>query len=157
MKPVIIPQWTQQDIKRPLDLWIRWSTEQLEKALIYIGIQITNDARTRTKINSEAKVYPHAKTGYYDITANLRSSIGFVILKNKKEIKKDFKGKLKGKSQGLSSALEVANQYNGLVLCIVAGMHYAVYVESRGYDVISNSIPLKSEVESRIKRLTGAK
>lgn len=157
MKPVLIQNWNRTDIQRPLSLFMLVKSEQLEKALKFIGIEIVNEARTKTIINSTNKVYPHEKTGYYDITANLRSSIGFVLLKNKKQVAKDFKGNADGKSKGLKSAIEVANQFNGLVLCVVAGMHYAVYVESKGYNVISSSLPLKATVEKKLKRLTGAK
>lgn len=152
------------DFEKDVDKFISISKDKMIIALSYIGAEITNSAKSNTalqggfklsKNNKKQYIYPHDKNGFYDITANLRSSIGFVILDSKKTIEQSFEGEQEGVNKGLEQALTVANSYNGLVLVISAGMEYAVYVEARGYDVISNSIPLKSEVESLLKLFTG--
>ncbi len=90
---------------------------------------------------------------YKDQTNNLRSSIGFVIYFNGQSIYRDFQksgsgiggegvdasGK-QGQLQGESLADKVAAKYaSGFVAVIVAGMDYALYVEAKGYDVLTGS------------------
>jgi len=151
----LIPQFTQKDVQKDIEIFLNARLPLIEDALNYIGMQFVSNARQNTKL--QGKTYPHAETGFYDHTANLRSSIGYVVTKNKRQVEKNFKGKGTGKRTGLSKALEIAQQHNGYVLSVVAGMEYAVYVEAKGYDVISNSAPLKSEVERIIKQFTGLK
>lgn len=91
---------------------------------------------------------------YTDRTGNLRSSIGYVILVDGKQLSENFEyfppgdrtKKPKGKS-GQSKAKEVIKEIKtnfprGIVLICVAGMEYAAAVESRGYDVITASSDL---------------
>ncbi|MEE9408268.1 MAG: hypothetical protein V3V28_09355 [Polaribacter sp.] len=79
---------------------------------------------------------------YKDITGNLRSSIGYIILKDGKIIDKNFEGEKEGKNQGQKVAKEVAEQHpDGYVLIGVAGMQYAAYVEAKSFDVITGSAP----------------
>ena len=80
---------------------------------------------------------------FNDRTANLRSSIGYIILKDGEEVDSLFEGeKSKGITQGKKAAKEVASQYpTGFVLIGVAGMDYAAAVESKGFDVITGSAP----------------
>ena len=52
-----------------------------------------------------------------------------------------------GVTKGLNLADEAAAQHsNGIVLIVTAGMQYALYVETMGYDVLSGSIPNRSAV-----------
>lgn len=79
----------------------------------------------------------HAKSNgtYKDRTANLRNSIGYVVLLNG-EIKR--KSNISGLNQ--STVDSVKGRYpQGVVLVVVAGMKYAVYVERKGYDVLSGA------------------
>tara|TARA_R110002020_G_scaffold318905_7_gene534539 strand:- start:997 stop:1425 length:429 start_codon:yes stop_codon:yes gene_type:complete len=95
------------------------------------------------------------QTGNYsDRTGNLRSSIGYIILQDGKEVKSSFIGTTNdGTEQGYKTAREVALDYpKGMVLIGVAGMGYAAAVESRGYDVITGSAPNSND----IKDLLGA-
>ncbi|MDB0602359.1 hypothetical protein PL373_14655 [Tenacibaculum maritimum] len=79
---------------------------------------------------------------YKDRTGNLRSSIGYIILKDGKIINKNFEGEKEGKNQGQKVAKEVAEQHpDGYVLIGVAGMQYAAYVEAKSFDVITGSAP----------------
>ena len=148
-----------KDIEPDLDFFIEENIGELKKALKYIGSEFVANARKKTKIKSKNKVYPHAETGFYDHTGNLRSSIGYLIEENGKEYKKKFNKVADGdvgKDKGVESAKKIAEQYNGLVLCVVAGMEYGLYVESKGYDVISSSKPTRSEVEEFFKELSEA-
>ncbi len=90
---------------------------------------------------------------YIDHTGNLRSSIGYVVLKNGRTISRDFQmSNKKGtdKVTGLSTvkklSSEIASLYPlGYVLIGLAGMKYAVYVEAmENKDVIGFAVE-KSE------------
>lgn len=154
----LIPNFSQKDVKKDIELFLNVRLPLIEKSLNYIGIEFVKKARTSTKLTAKPPfTYPHESTGFYDHTANLRSSIGYVITKNRKKVRQDFQGEGEGKNTGLQKGLEIAKQYSGYALVVVAGMEYAVYVEAKGYDVISNSIPMKLEVETLIKNLTGLK
>jgi hypothetical protein len=84
---------------------------------------------------------------YTDRTGNLRSSIGYVIYNNGQKISESFTANAgkeggDGGTTGVKSGTQIANEAakswgTGIVAVIVAGMDYALYVESKGYDVIT--------------------
>ena len=86
-------------------------------------------------------------------TNNLRSSIGYVIVKDGNVLFEDFKKTgdgtkedgTKGIVNGKKLAMSVAPKVNGIALVCVAGMNYAIYVEAKGFDVISGSV-LQTEI-----------
>lgn len=91
---------------------------------------------------------------YSDYTGNLRSSIGYVILKDGKVIDQNFQvegrgyDKHTGKLQAMQFVNEISVNYpEGLVLIGVAGMSYAAAVESKGYDVITGSAPTNDDLK----------
>ena len=104
----------------------------------YIGEEFVNKARTNNT--------------YQDQTGNLRSSIGYVIAKNGRIIKRNFEQRgdaNEGVTLGLNLADKAVAEYpNGIVLIVTAGMNYGLYVESMGYDVLTGSIPNRSQVLS---------
>lgn len=80
---------------------------------------------------------------YKDQTGNLRSSKGYVILKNGEQIYENFKTQ-KGGKKGVDEAKKIVNEAianfpRGYVIIGVAGMDYAAAVESKGLDVITGS------------------
>lgn len=85
---------------------------------------------------------------YTDRTSNLRSSIGFMIKDNGRVIAENFQHAGAGTADGSNgiakakSAAEKASMLYGdqLIAVIVAGEDYAVYVESKGFDVITGSM-----------------
>lgn len=84
-----------------------------------------------------------AEVGYTDRTGNLRSSTGYVVAKDGKVINSDFKKVLDG-SEGLQKGIEHAEKVlkdyqKGYVLIVVAGMEYALAVESHGRDVLTSA------------------
>lgn len=87
-----------------------------------------------------------------DQTGNLQSSIGYVIAKDGKVLKETITGvgdgqKPEGKEEGQRLAQAVIRENsNGWVLVGVAGMEYGIYVEARGKDVISGSVPETTEL-----------
>lgn len=86
---------------------------------------------------------------YEDQTGDLRSSIGYVIFHDGEEVANYFgaTATTEGLTQGLAAARSQTDIYNrpGIVIIIVAGMDYASYVESTGYDVLSGSLAHFSE------------
>jgi hypothetical protein len=116
---------------------------QLEQVLIAdlqkVGESFVSNARTNGS--------------YKDRTGNLRNSVGYIILKNGESIFENFQqtvtGTIKGKevpngvTVGEEFAQKAASEFpSGIVLIVVAGMNYAVYVESKGFDVITGSSQL---------------
>lgn len=85
------------------------------------------------------------KATFNNITWNLRSSIGYLIIFNGQVLEsyfKDLKDGTEGQEVGKDYALFVAkliDEGEGLAMALVAGEEYAFFVESKGKDVISGS------------------
>jgi hypothetical protein len=87
------------------------------------------------KCVNHARLIP-AEIGYHDRTGALRSSTGYSIFKDGILVDNNYKG----------------NNEQGIV---VAGMEYALYVESTGRDVLTSAEQLaKMEMPKMIKQLT---
>ena len=86
---------------------------------------------------------------YNDITGNLRSSIGYVIVNNGKVVVRGgaqrFGGSqgsgARGVSEGKKLLAKLTSEFpTGIVLIVCAGMEYAVYVEDiYGKDVLTSA------------------
>lgn len=115
----------------------------------------------RMKIAGEEAVnYARSINTYKDRTGNLRSSIGYVIFKNGARVfGSDFnkvKDGEKGTETGETLANKVASEFSGrgFVLVVVAGMNYAFYVETKGYDVLTGAeIKTKTKLDGALKRI----
>ncbi len=120
--------------------------------------KIENAILTTLQYVGESFVKNARENGTYtDRTGNLRSSIGYVILKDGHQLYDNFQKSLKGKRKkekgaeaiidgetGKARAAEVAKEIaaqhpKGFVLIVVAGMDYAAAVESKNYDVLTAS------------------
>lgn len=80
--------------------------------------------------------------GFHDRTGNLRSSMGYVVCKDGKPINIAFNAILggnEGAKTGQKLAETLAQNKEGYVLIVVAGMKYAVYVEALGRDVLTTA------------------
>lgn len=101
---------------------------------------------------------------YKDRTANLRNSIGYVVVKDGKITRTQFESQGRGEEWsskdeegekvGLRLAKELAKEFSeGYALIVVAGMEYASYVEDvHGLDVLRPSENLaKSELDTIAK------
>lgn len=107
--------------------------EMLDKAVDAMTLACLNTVAAARQLNT-----------YTDRTGNLRSSIGYVVYKDGVEASSNFEAHgvsesgSTGVSEGEQLARDVASKYgNQVVAVLVAGMSYAVYVESKGFDVIS--------------------
>lgn len=139
----IKPLFTRSSIAQEFKLIQQRHDEALLRGLNRVGLQFVIDARSSDT--------------YKDQTGNLRSSIGYIILHNGKELKSDFtqagagSDKTTGKAAGEAIAAEVAAKYSkGFVLIVVAGMNYAAAVEAMGYDVLTNSA---FKAEAAVKKM----
>lgn len=134
-----------------IQAYINQQAARAEKAIInaynFAGLEFVRAARLKTRDDG----------GFGDITGNLRSSIGYIILKDGKQLSDNFTpsdfgtDRETGLSTGLEYAIEIGqNFHKGFVLICVAGMNYAAAVESKGRDVITGST---LELQTRLKQL----
>lgn len=135
-----------------IDKQIELATKKMQKDIIrvlrFVGEKAVNEARMN-------------KT-YQDRTANLRNSTGYVIVFNNQVVHQDFSVSASGTERstddgvqiGREFALQLANNYPDIALIVVAGMNYAAYVESRGYNVLTSAEQLaKVQVPLLLKQL----
>lgn len=119
----------------------------IEKALIYQLEYLVAELENHAKENGE----------YNDQTANLRSSIGGVVLKDGRPVTyRGFTGTEEGKKTGMEFINSLIGKFqSGYVVLIVAGMEYATYVEDMyGLNVLKKTeLQMKSEIDRIIKRL----
>ena len=134
----LTPLYTSNDVKEVFDTFVEDVDVQLIQLFAYVGEEFVNQARNiRT---------------YKDRTGNLRSSIGYVVALDGEVKIGDFEGTGEGKARAKELVKEVlSDSSTGIVLIGVAGMQYASYVESKGYDVISGSVPKASKILKELK------
>lgn len=101
---------------------------------------------------------------YRDITGNLRSSIGYVVLRDGKVMTKAIVERTKDGTEGAKQLEELLpklqSEYRtGFALIVVAGMNYAAYVEDIHHRVVLSSAKLKAEelAKELLNRLFKAK
>lgn len=134
------------DIGLRIEAGVEIKVKALITMLCYVGEQCIKEARENGS--------------YRDQTGNLRSSIGYAVLRDGNVIQKNYAGKTgegyAGEAEGksfLKQKIGLAPK-KGLVLIVTAGMNYAEYVEAMGYNVLS-SAELKAEylVRTMLTRL----
>jgi hypothetical protein len=131
-------------LKVNIDNMMKRSFEDLQKE---IDIRVTRVFQIASK---EAVTFAKTQHGYTQQTGALNSSTGFQLYKDGTLIDSYFEqsqggddkdgAKSKGLAAGEKAASERASQL-GAHICavIVAGMPYAIYVESKGYDVLTGA------------------
>ncbi len=123
----LIPRFNNMDVLMELQKGYRTIENGIIKVFQFVGEEFVTDARNMTK----------PEGGFGDVTGNLRSSIGYFILKDGVVINEN----LQGTAEGISSAKEILGSIpkgSGYQLIGVAGMEYASAVESRGLNVITS-------------------
>ncbi len=125
----IKPRFKTEDIKKAIAIRKQRIEDAIQLRLIKVGEQFVANARN--------------KADFTDRTGNLRSSIGYIVMKNAKIIESNFEQRAGG-PEGVEEARKVMEELkqkfpSGFVLIGVAGMDYAAAVESRGFDVITSS------------------
>jgi hypothetical protein len=127
----LTPMFTDAQVRRWTDKFKDRAEDAMLQALIYAGENFVKLAREHGE--------------YRDITGNLRSSIGYVVVKDGQVASENYQQAEKGsdKSTGVQQSRRLARDLalthnQGFVLIGVAGMDYAVYVENiKNKDVIS--------------------
>ncbi len=123
-KGVIVSKTDMRKLREGLNMKMKGISDLIIKQLSYIGEQAVKTARDNGKYN--------------DITGNLRSSIGYMVLYDGKPVvygaSKQYSGKEGNGEQGAPAAEALLNKLQakfpwGIVLIICAGMNYAAYVE----------------------------
>lgn len=140
---------TRKTPKRQIEAHINKVLQQRETLIIrnmqYMGELCINKARS-----SQA---------YKDQTGNLRSSIGYVILRDGNVITRAGFDEVKNGGKGSKSGRNYINELikensSGIVLIVVAGMKYASYLEATGRDVISSADQLaRTQLPGMLKKL----
>ena len=133
----LIPQFDKLAMTTALLKFAKENEKKFINALAFIGEEFVNEARS--------------KRTYQDQTGNLRASIGYAIIKNGKTVK--FTAKDSPESGELVSNLVQQGGNEGIYLIVFAGMEYALYVEAKGFDVLTGSKPTRREVISMFKDL----
>lgn len=122
----------------------------------YLNAAIQSMGKLGAELVTHARKIPK-HIGFEDHTGNLRSSIGFKLFVDGKEVMKDYQVVLngeKGWTRGQMLANEVGRQCkeNQIMLVVTAGMEYAIYVESKGRDVITSAESMAIEKMPELKR-----
>lgn len=144
MKQGLTPLWTDDMVEDFFDRFINRAEEQILKNLQRAGELFVKNARLYGS--------------YKDQTGNLRSSIGYIIIKDGDVLSENFQLSDKGTDrhsglkQGRKLIKEIAEMYpNGYVLIGVAGMEYAACVEAMGYNVVTGAC---IQCEEDLKRVS---
>jgi hypothetical protein len=94
--------------------------------------------------------------GYTDRTGNLRSSTGYAIIDQGKVVTissfepvSQTAGEGAKSGKGLIDQVASKNQ-SGLLLVVVAGMEYAVYVEALGKNVLDSAVTLAHNLAKQL-------
>lgn len=116
-----------------VDEWVDGFVNAAIQAMGKLGVECVNHARQIPK-----------DIGFEDHTGNLRSSIGFKLFVNGEPVMENYRKVLNGNegmAKGKALADEVGQrcQQDQIMLVVTAGMEYAIYVESRGRDVIASA------------------
>ena len=125
-------KFSHSDIKKMFNIRVQRMEQAIQNRLIQAGEEFVRNARENG--------------AYNDKTGNLRSSIGYVVLRNGIPISKNIQmaGNGSDKQGGVTKAQKFINEIigkygSGYALIGFAGMEYAAKVESYGKDVITSS------------------
>lgn len=139
-KGVIVSKTDMRKLRAGLQAKMKDIADLIIKQLSYIGEECIRIARENGSYN--------------DITGNLRSSIGYVILYDGKPVRhgvsKQCSGEKGNGEQGASAAEALLQKLQakfpwGIVLIVCAGMNYASYVENVHHKDVLTSAELKAE------------
>lgn len=147
MKIHLNRQFNDESIAKLLAKEIELLDRKIYEKLDMIGIEFVNNAR----LNGD----------YTDRTGNLRSSIGYIIFKDGEPYGDNFRlsdkgtDRVKGLKTGMRKAVESGNiPQKGFALVVIAGMNYAIYVERKGFDVISgSSLQAEKDLKEALKSI----
>jgi len=129
-----------------IDKFVDNKEKELAEGLAFFGEQFVNDARTYGD--------------YEDRTSNLRGSIAYDVVQDGRTLYSDYSG---GDNSGEESKYYAEKAVDDVImdegmltdgkmwLIGVAGMEYASPLESKGWDVITTSVPEFIDIKSFLK------
>ena len=115
--------------------------------LSYVGEECVREARLAGK--------------YTDRTGNLRSSTGYAVVYDGRIVRQSSFDRVRqtateGAATGKELIRQLASLYaDGLVLVLVAGMDYAVYVEAKALNVLNSAEGLANKLVPEMLRKAG--
>lgn len=119
-------------------------------------------ARNLSFVGDSCLTAARSTNSYKDRSGNLRSSIGYVIVKNGKIISQVIHAagsgddRKTGVSEGEKFMREIVRQFpEGIALIVVAGMNYAGYVSAKGYDVLDSAELLAEQLVPQLMTQLG--
>lgn len=127
-------KFTRTDIRAMLDARRANIKRAILSRLQFVGEDFVKNAREKTR----------EQGGFGDVTGNLRSSIGYIVMDHGKIVSQGFQS-FSGGSQGMAKAKQLTQRLSsqfpdGYALIVVAGMEYAASVENLYHkDVITGS------------------
>lgn len=133
--------------KKIADIWIdkqsvRASLIEAQQAVQGIYEHMVN---TMQYVGEACITEARRNGAYQDITGNLRSSIGYIVLNDGQAVANSKDAIVKNGKEGAAEAQKLLQQLSkdfpkGIVLIVCAGMNYASYVEElRGRNVLSSA------------------
>ena len=139
-------KFRKEDVRSRLDLFLwRVQKRQIER-LKLLGEMCVNHARSIPK-----------EQGFEDQTGNLRSSIGYSVFFDGVAIHSSYEvvlGGDAGAKAGQRLAQAIGEQTEGVCLVVTAGMTYALYLESKGRDVLTSAEHLaEKELPKMLEKL----
>ena len=159
----IMMKTSQQEIGRMTQQQLQAIEDGIIRRLEKVAYDFVTDARDQVKIDTGAfgairKAEPHLSAGkYLPDTGNLQSSIGFFILKDGVVISRNFGSETEWAAAGMAVLTRVET-LGGYQLIGVAGMDYASYLESKGFNVItSQSVIALESVEKSVRAFAAQK
>ena len=136
----IVNKTNKNEIRANIEAFKGRIIDSLIQRLSYIGEECVRVARQRGNYN--------------DITGNLRSSIGYVVLYDGKPVvygaSKQYSGSQGNGEKGAAAAESLLNKLQakypqGMALIVCAGMNYAAYVENIHHRDVLTSAELVAE------------
>jgi hypothetical protein len=126
-----MPNFTRGDVQKRYDAFLDQIVNQQIKRAQMLGEMCVNHARSIPK-----------EQGFEDQTGNLRSSIGYMVFVDGVAIH-SFYNQVKEGSTGVKAgealAKKIGQDQTGVCLVVTAGMNYALYLETKGRDVLTGA------------------
>ena len=145
-KGIIVSKTDMRKLKAGIDAKMKGVADLIIKQLSYIGEECVKVARDSGRYN--------------DITGNLRSSIGYVILYDGKPVQygasKQYSGEKGNGELGAAAAESLLQKLQakfpwGIVLIVCAGMNYAAYVEyHKDKDVLHSAEQVAEQLVNKL-------
>jgi len=122
----LTPKYTKSDVSQYISLVLLETQRRIVEVFKQDGKTFVDSAKAMTA----------AQGSFKDHTFDLRSSIGYYIYAGNTLVDSYFSGNAAGK-EAADEAVKNIPRINGYQLIGIAGKFYAIYVESKGYNVIS--------------------